>query len=238
MKVLLLALLFNFTSNSIANEIVVSGINESMNSEISYLVLKEAYETIGFKLIWRANDSKRSLKESNDGQVDGELFRIEGVQRKYQNLLKIPTAVNELQATAFSHNKDLKVSGWSSLDKLRVGVQRGLHFSEMGAKNLKVTQYDSNEDLFNALDSKSIDVAVASRVNGIDTITKNNYLDIFEIKPYVQTYELFHFLNKKNEQFVFKINKVLLAMKAKGRIKEIRNNFLDTLKKKKKKIEE
>lgn len=217
---------------------VVSGIRESMNSEISYQVLREAYEKIGFKLTWRAIGANDSLKESNGGQVDGELFRIGGTQKQYTNLMKVPTAINQLQAVAFSHNKDIKVMGWSSLKKYRVGIQRGVRFAESGARNLKTTIFDSNEDLFNALDSKRIDVAIASRVNGINITTKNSYPEIYELKPYIQTYDLYHFLNKKNEQFVLKLNKVLLAMKNKGRIKKIRENFLINLKKKKKSVEE
>jgi polar amino acid transport system substrate-binding protein len=233
MKILACTIFLILSLNSKANEIVVSGIRESMNSEISYLVLKEAYERIGFKLTWRAVNANDSLKESNDGQVDGELFRIAGVQKRFGNLLKVPTAINVLQAVAYSHKKDLKVDRWASLSNFRIGYQKGVKFAENGARNLKTTTFDSTSELLNALESKRIDVAVLSRVNGIDETTKNNYSNIFEIKPYIQTYELFHFLNKKNEQFVFKLNKVLLSMKKKGRIKEIREDFLSSLKKKK-----
>lgn len=227
-RIFLSILIFlNFTSS--ANEIVVSGIKESMNSHISYLVLKEAYEALGFNLVWKPLADDSSLRPANQGQVDGELHRIDGIQKQYTNLIKVPTRINKMQATAVSHDKNLKINGWSSLSKYRVGVRKGILFSERGTKGMKTTVAETNDELFKMVDSKRIDVAVFSRVNVISTKKENKELAVFELRPFIQEYNIYHYLHKKNKSLVFKLNTVLLKMHENGRIDQIRERYIDKI---------
>jgi hypothetical protein len=226
---ILIFIFFCFSVNLNANEIVVAGIRGSINSEISYLVLKEAYESLGFKLSWRPYTGEDSLKISNDGQIDGELFRIDNIHRRYTNLVKIPTSINSLQAVVYSHDENFVVNGWQSIRKSNVGIQNGIKFSELATKDMNTFKAETTKQLFKTLDSKRVDVAIVSRVNGLETFKDNKDLKIYELRPFIQEYELFHYLHKKNQNLVSKLNTALLKMRSRGRITEIRERYLEKL---------
>lgn len=213
-----------------AKVITVSGIQGSLNSEISFAVLSEAYSQIGHTLKWRALPAERSLRTSNSGEVDGELFRIGGIQRKYTNLMIVPVAINKLQGVVYSKNKKFKVNGWSSLKGSKVGVQRGVKFSENGTREMIVERFNSVDQLLKGLGSTRIDVAVVSRVNGLKYGEFAKEVNAKALRPFIQEYELFHYLHSKNEHLVKKLIPILLKMKDAGRIEEIRKDYLSRFK--------
>ncbi|WP_127716987.1 ABC transporter substrate-binding protein [Halobacteriovorax sp. HLS] len=209
-----------------AKVVTVSGIQGSLNSEISYAVLSEAYSQIGYTLKWKPLPAERSLRTSNSGEVDGELFRIGGIQRKYTNLLIVPVVINKLQGVVYAKNKDFKVNGWSSLKGSKIGIQRGVKFSENGTKGMLVEIFNSVDELLKSLGSRRIDVAIVSRVNGLKYKDSAKESKAIALRPFIEEFELFHYIHKKNEYLVEKLVTVLLQMKSSGRIDEIRRDYL------------
>ena len=96
--------------------LVFSGIEGSVNSEISMQVLERAYQQLGIAVVYKPLPGERSLHTSNSGEVDGEVFRIANVSKKYTNLIQIPTSINSIEAVAFSKDENLKLDGWQSLN--------------------------------------------------------------------------------------------------------------------------
>ena len=225
--ILMLAILLS--GFGFSKSIKVSGIENSINSEISKLVLQKAYAKLGIELIYIPLPGQRALVESNSGKVDGELFRIDHVDKKFTNLVKVPTSINKLEAMAFSTNKSLVVSGWESLRGKRIGIQVGIKFAERGTQGMNPVAVETNGQLMQMLTGDRIDLAVIARVNGLHTIKKMDLQDkVFELQPTMQSYPLYHYLHKKNRDLVKRLDEVLKSMAFNGTISSIREEYIKT----------
>jgi len=204
-----------------------SGIQGSLNSDISFQVLKEAYALLNIQIEYVPLPGERALRMSNAGTVDGEVFRIANVHKKYTNLLMVPTTINTLQGIVFSKNKKFDISGWDSLSPYKIGIQTGIKFVERGTEGMKRISVDSNDQLFQMLKHGRIDIAVAAYANGLKTLNKLKFKSIQSLKPAVQEYPLYHYLHKKHKGLVTKINSALEKMNLSGRISQIRMEYIE-----------
>jgi len=67
------------------------------DSAISAVVLREAYRRLGYKLEIRALPAERALLMSNEGDLDGESQRISGLSTSYPNLIQVLPAVSDIE---------------------------------------------------------------------------------------------------------------------------------------------
>ena len=223
-------LLFAIPHTTVATEkLVFTGIEGAVNSDIGMKVLSKAYSKLGIKVIYHPLPGERSLRVANSGKVDGEVFRIANVQKRYKNLIQVPTKINILPAIAYTKGKKINIDGWQSLKPHRIGIQVGIKFAERGTKGMNPTRVDTNEQLFKMLDSGRIDVAIAAQSNGLKTLKKMNTTQISELTPAIEEYPLYHYLHKKNSHLLSKLNAVLIKMTQQGKIKAIRKNHLKKL---------
>ena len=73
------------TTQARATEVIVfSALEDSGPQEVAKLVLREAYERIGFTVRFSTLPGERALLESNAGRTDGEVARIGGIEKKYK----------------------------------------------------------------------------------------------------------------------------------------------------------
>ncbi|MDX1736618.1 MAG: hypothetical protein R3261_00160, partial [Alphaproteobacteria bacterium] len=70
-------------------------------------------------------NSARSLENANSGLDDGLALRIKGLDKKYQNLIRIPEKVMDNDFVAYSNKPIQLTDGFKSLDGLRTGYLRG-----------------------------------------------------------------------------------------------------------------
>lgn len=214
-------------------KLVFSGIQGSVNSDISFAVLKRAYKKLGYDVEFIPLPGERALQRSNSGQVDGELFRIGNLQKRYPNLLQVPTSINVLEGIAFSRDKTLALNGWKSLSPYRIGIQGGIKFAERGTQKMKPVVVDTNAQLFKMLNAGRIDIAVAARVNGLVTMNKLGLQNVHVLQPALQEYPLYHYLHSKHAPLVPRLDAVLSEMHASGEIARFRQDSLADLVKKK-----
>ncbi len=219
-------IIFPAISVAADKQITVVGIKDAVNSEISYIVLKEAYQKLGMELIYKPLPGARALHTSNSGEVDGELFRIVNIQKEYTNLIPVPTPINVLQGIVFSKEKDFVVNGWNSLEPFKIGIQIGIKFVERGAIGMNTIAVDTNEQVFKMLDSGRVDIAVVAFTNGVKTLRKLNLTNIRALSPAVQEYPLYHYLHIKNKHLIPKLDAILKEMDASGRISKIRKDVI------------
>ena len=219
-----------YVINAHANQtLVFTGIQGSVNSEISFSVLQEAYRQISIEIEYLPLPGERALQTANAGRVDGEVFRIANVDKTYTNLVPVPTPINVLEGVVFSNEPNLQINGWESLREHRIGIQVGIKFAERGTQGMQRTVVDTNEQLFRMLAAKRVDVAVVALTNGLQTINSLKLTDIYAISPSIQQFPLYHYLHKKNHTLVEKLDAVLKKMHTSGRITQLRNTALQRL---------
>ena len=229
-RLLSVVLIITTFQNTLATEtLVFTGIKGAVNSEIGMDVLRKAYSKLGIKIKYRPLPGERALRVANSGKVDGEVFRIANVQKRYKNLIQVPTQINTLPAVAYTKNKEIKIDGWASLKPYRIGIQVGIKFAERGTRAMNPTRVDTNEQLFKMLDSGRIDIAIAAQTNGLKAIKKIKAKQIYSLAPPIDEFPLYHYLHKKNSHLVKKLNAILIKMTQQGEVKAIRDRYLKKL---------
>ena len=138
-------------------------------------------------------------------------------------------AINLLEAVAFTRSIRFQPQGWESLRPYRVGLIRGIKFAEnntIGMNRYLVSRYQS---LFQMLDSGRIDVAVAPKINGLISMHKHDHSAINIMQPALMHFKLFHYLHRKNIDWIPRIEAVLHKMHQSGELEKIRRQIHLTL---------
>ncbi len=183
---------------------------------VSQEILTEAYRRIGYKTRYFDYPGRRSLIEVSGGRIDGELFRIKGMEKKYPNLIMIPVPVNEIQSMVITKNKDIKVNGWESLRGYKAGVLRGIKYSEEATSFLERIIVESNSELFSLLDKDLIDFFVFNKASALKTFKEQRFDDFHIVEPPIARYKLYHYLNSRHAELAQRVTKTLKDMKNEG----------------------
>jgi len=212
------------------NKLVFSTIEGSVNAEVSSLIMVEAYKRIGFEIEIMPLPGKRTLAISNSGQVDGELFRLEGINKKWSNLIPVSVPINFMEGVVITKGKSFNVEGWESLKPYRIGIRRGIRFTESGTKGMSREIADSNASLFKMLDYERVEAIVVTRSNGLKMMKAPDFSGFKMLEPSVEIYPLFHYLHVKHKEMIPRVQAVLQGMQKEGLFQKIRNQVLHDLK--------
>jgi polar amino acid transport system substrate-binding protein len=196
---------------------------------ISEEILKEAYSRIGITVTTQEFPGERALKMSNSGTVDGEVNRIHGIRKKYANLRMVPVAINAIEGLAFTNNPDVKIRSWEDLRPYRLGLRIGAKYAEYGTAGMRVAPVKTNDQVFSMLGKHRTEIAISTRIEGVLTIHKLGLKNIRLIDPPLVSLELFHFLHKKHEALLPRIQKALEEMAREGRIEAIKTAAIKKL---------
>ncbi len=209
--------------------LIFSTIVNSNSAKISEQVIREAYRRLGFDIEVVAMPARRALEVSNDGEVDGELHRIYGLDKRWKNLVRVPNKVNVLEATVFTKRVKFDVAGWNSIKPYVVGVRRGIQFSNRNTDGMSRQIVNSIQSLFDILKFDRVEVVVTSLVNGLSELKEAKLSMIRPLSPSIEIYPLYHYLHKKHLSLVPKVNAVLEDMKNEGLIERIRQQGITNL---------
>ena len=196
---------------------------------VSGKVVAEAYQRLGIKVHIDTFPAGRSLIMSNSGDVDGEVYRVKGMEKTYENLVMVPVAVNKVEVVVFAKDVTFSVTGWDSLKPYSIGIRRGSTFVEKKTKGMKVKPVTKIEQLFLMLDLGRNDVIVTSRLAGLKAMKELKIKGIHLLEPPLATKNVYHYLHKKNAHLLPDIKKVLQDMENEGRIKDIRKQAISEL---------
>lgn len=194
---------------------------DSATIRVPEVIISEAYRRlkIPFKVV--KLPPVRSLKMSNSGQFDGELARVKVDPIAYPNLIQVPVAIDLIDATVFSKSVDFKVDGWDSLKPYRIGIRRGVKFTQRGTQGMNVVVGNENAQLLKMLDKGRVDIIVLNKHNAIAAIEQLNLSNIQMLKPSVHYLEVFHYLHKKNLHLLPALTHELQQMESSGEIEAI-----------------
>ncbi len=216
-------------SPAYAQESLVFSRPDDPVAQVSVKVLGEAYHRIGIQIQTISLPAERALLSSNNGDVDGEVNRIKGIENTYSNLLMVPVPVNVLEGVVFTENVAVPVTGWNSLKPYKIGIRRGTKFAEQGTKGMNVEPVTTNRQLFLKLVMGRNDVIVTSHVEGLEQIKQLQLKTIIVLEPPLVIVNLYHYLHKKHAALIPDITKALIKMEAEGRIKAIREQAIAEL---------
>ena len=196
----------------------ISAIENEQTHAIAKEVLREAYERLGCQANFILLPAQRALIWANEGKTDGDVARIAGTEKKYLNLMPVPTPVTFFNGVVFTKTVTKPIREWSDLMGLRIGIIRGIRYSAIGTQNMHPFEAKDMTHLFTLLDTGRIEVAVAVREAGLIEIERNFKNKGFHLMtgPPLFSAPLYHYLHLKNKDLIAPLDAVLTKMVVEG----------------------
>ena len=179
-------------------------------------VLKEAFHRIGMQAEIVFTPTERSLVDVNAGLLDAEINRIEGMEKNFPNLVRVPEPNMTMDFVAFSkHDQD--VSSWESIRNMYVGVIRGWKILEEHTRDFPhVTLVPTETELFTMLDKERLDIALYDKLTGYEYLNQHGFSGIRHLEPPLVSRDMFLYLHVKHSELLDDIAEALRGMKADG----------------------
>ncbi|HSW05083.1 substrate-binding periplasmic protein [Aquabacterium sp.] len=187
-------------------------------------ILTAVYRRLGIPVVFVDLPAKRSLLESSEGRVDGEVQRILAVQTQYPTLVALQPSFNYIEPSAFVKDLALRVEGWPSLAPHSVGIVRGVGSSEAGTRGMaRVEAVSTMDQLMQALAAGRYEVAVNDRFSGLLIIQRLGLGKVLRVvDPPLQHIPLHHFLHERHRALVPRVEQELRNMQGSGELQRVR----------------
>jgi ABC-type amino acid transport substrate-binding protein len=196
-------------------------------------MLVEVYKRLGITVQFVDLPAKRSLLESSEGRVDGEVQRILAVQDQYPALVAVQPSFNFIEPAAFVRSgagtTTLRVDGWQSLAPHSIGIVRGVGSSERGTKGMRAVEaVTTMENLMQSLEAGRFDVAVNDRFSGLLVLRRLGLESkVQPVDPPIEHIPLYHFLHERRRDLVPRVGEVIRDMRASGELERVRRQVMD-----------
>ena len=190
------------------------------------ILLTEAFRRIGYQLEIVELPSERSLINANRGLSDGEALRLNGLQKKFPNLIQVPEVIMFIDIVLLSKsNKSFEVKGWESVISHSLGFVAGIQILEQRTAQLmdkvELTATDDLEQLFTLLENDRVDFIAQEKVSSLTYLQNHNITNITIHDPPLEKVGLYIYLHKKNKKIVPQLTAVIKQMKIDGTFQAI-----------------
>lgn len=195
---------------------------------ISFLVLQQAYDTLGYDIKTVEYPNVRSLLMADSGVVDGELSRISGLQNKFENLIEVPTPVNSLKLVVFGKSINGVSVTLEQLKETKLSCVRGVKIIEsiVAREKLTCTYFNHVDQAIQVVDRDRLKWALLPQINGKSAIRELELKDIQEVSLPLDSKTLHHYLHLNNRELIAPLEQVLTEMTVSGQIDLIRDRFI------------
>lgn len=194
-------------SNNVDSAMVITlgQIKKSKIQQQVFSFLEPIYAKLGITLKVISYPSKRSLSFSNQGQLDGELLRSEGIEDSYQNLIPIPINLYQVNAYAYTINGSKAFKKASDVLHFPVAIHRGVQWEERFSSQFPryISRVASTKQKFKLLTLGRVDYVLSSEQRANKIINKYfSHDNIVRVSPLIKKINLIHYLNKKHIKLV------------------------------------
>ncbi|MGB1297412.1 MAG: hypothetical protein ACPG8A_04010 [Psychrobium sp.] len=193
------------TSQSVPEKIVLGQIKTSEIQQHVFNFLSPIYRELGIELVVTSFPSKRSLTFSNQGQIDGELLRVEGIEENYDNLIPIPITLYQMSAYAYTIEGKTDFKHPSDVLRFTVGMHRGVQWEEKFVSQFPryVSRVGGTEKKFKLLTLGRVDYVISTEERAKEIIDKHfKDTKIKRVLPMLQHINLIHYLHKKHAHLI------------------------------------
>ena len=199
--------------------------HNNSNDDSYKLFIRQIYKTIGIDTHFLHYPAERSLRLSNSGQLDGEVIRIKGLERKYPNLRMIPTPIHKLEVLALSVDLDVEITDWQDLSPYKIGILTGIKYSEKKTKNMEVHRVTHIEQLLKMLAKNRLDIVLCMRIPCLKSLIELK-LDNIKVIGSFDSVPLFHYIHRKHEAIIPLVDAEIIKFKNKGVLAAIKKKSI------------
>lgn len=190
-------------------------------------LLQEAYRVNGHELRPQLVPSQRALFMAENGLVDGDLFRIEGITAEHPNLVPVPYPLMQGHVIALLARTGNECAEQLPTGPLVAAVRRGVIIEKRAALSLGVTPVytGSYTQIEMLLDSGRVDLALISEIEGISPLTGHNLNKYQKLCNPITHFTLFHYLHRRHAELANTLADALEQLDTSGEKQEILNTF-------------
>lgn len=179
-------------------------------------IVKEVFSRIGYTAEIVFSPTEQSLVNVNEGILDGEINRIEGMEQKFPNLVRVPEPNMTMHFVAFS-KRPYDIDGWESIKDLQIGIVKGWKILEENTADFpNVTLVPTETELFAMLVKNRIDVALYAMLTGYEQIEQQGLEGIAHLKPPLASRNMYLYMHKEHRGLVELLADALRRMKQDG----------------------
>lgn len=222
---------FIFVATFFSETLVFSTVELSEKSSSTQIIAKKilevAYKDLGYDFIIKPISGERAIWGANNGEYDGELYRVKDIEVLYKNLIRVKVPLTKLEFVVYSLKEKNYISSFEDLRGYKIAYPMGIKILEMNLMSFdNVYATPSYEKLFLLLKAERVDYIILDRINGDKVLDNLNFKNIIENSRVLLSIELFHYLNKKHRNISVLLEEKLLQMKITGEIEKINNEIL------------
>lgn len=195
-------------------------------SVLASKIVEAAYIEAGLKVKFLYVPGRRAIKMSSTGESDGEVLRIEGIEKTYPSLIPVKVNFLTLVGSAYWMKDDVRISTVEDLKKYKIAAIRGVVFSDRLTDKDKTSYVSGVEQMLKLLVTGRVDAIFGSK-GETDAMVKTQYGNIhnkIKQKDLVMI-PVFHYVHVKNKLLVKKLEKAFLSIKNKGIVDSIIKKF-------------
>lgn len=193
----------------------ISRIMDDAVTSQGFLVLMEAYRRLGIDILGDPLPAERSLQAADGGVTDGDAARIAGLESLYPNLVRVPEPLVLVEIKAFTAGSAFSVEGWASLAPYAICYIHGIKIFEQGTMGMRRMPASSTGNVVRLLREGRCDVALLNSMSWI-AIDRLNAGPLLELEPALESFPLYHYLNRRNEALVPLLADELRRMREEG----------------------
>lgn len=174
--------------------------------------LTKAYRQLNYNVKFQTLPNKRALKEASNGNTDGEMLRVEGLDFQFPDLIRVPVALCAVESVVLA-KANVKATTFDQLFHYQIGITSGFVDQERLAKqySLNVTKVHQNEILVKALFKNRVD-AIFLTIKEAQKIVNDNAGKYKIIASLNRDVYLYHYLHNKHASLVPAITEQLQIM--------------------------
>lgn len=194
------------------------------------LVVAEAFRRVGLKgEVAMYEASKRALMNANDDVDQGVAMRVEGLEKTYPNMVRVPEVVIGNDFVAYSKGLDLATTGWDALKPYAVTYIHGwVIFDTNMPQGQAVTTVKEPEQMFTLLDKGRADLALYERWQGLQR-ARDTGVQVRVHEPPLASVSMYMYVHKNHTALADRLAQALKDMKADGTYQDIFDRTLTPL---------
>lgn len=215
-----------FASLGFAQSLQIGRAVDSPLADIAERVMTEAGRRAGIAMQFQKMPLVRSISMVSDGELDGDLMRIEGIENGLPNLLRLSVSHIPAELAAYGHSAEFESRSRDELRTMKFGIPKGVPVLRKYTDGLQVTETQTYVTLFDMLSASRFDVVLMSHIDAEVALRERPAKDVVRWPRYWASEPLYFVLNRQHADLVARLERVLKEMQREGLPKKFQADAL------------
>ncbi|MHA7879615.1 MAG: hypothetical protein ACX931_07480 [Saccharospirillum sp.] len=176
----------------------LSAVENSTLTRLAQAIVRPAYAELGITIEVHEYPPMRALRYSNNGLVDGELYRVRGIEAQYTNLIPVPEPLLTGDIVAFTLDPALADHPITGHPDARVLIRRGVISHDLATRGMNREIVDSYEQMISMLQAGRAHFGVFSRIHTWVSLQGASLDDVYLLATPLSHFELMHYVNARH----------------------------------------